>query len=51
MAYDPTGLYPMGFDPHSMHSSGTYMDPTNMYVPQPIPSATEVRKFLFNQSK
>jgi hypothetical protein len=41
MPYDPTGLYPMGYDPHSMHSAA-YVDPTNMYLPQPIPNATEV---------
>jgi len=41
MPYDPTGLYPMGYDPHSMHSAA-YVDPTNMYLPQPIQNATEV---------
>jgi hypothetical protein len=40
MVYDPTSIYPMGYDAHSMHS-GTYVDPTNMYLSQPIQNATE----------
>jgi hypothetical protein len=40
MVYDPTSLYPMGYDPHSMHS-GPYVDPTNMYLPQPSLSISQ----------
>jgi hypothetical protein len=46
MVYDPTGLYPMGYDPHSMHT-GAYGDPTNMYLSQPIQNATEVNSKFF----
>jgi hypothetical protein len=44
MAYDPTGLYPMSYDPHSMPTamhSGTYGDPMNMYIPQPSSSISQ----------
>jgi hypothetical protein len=41
MVYDPIGLYPMGYDSHSMHS-GVYGDPTNMYLSQPSQNSTEV---------
>ena len=43
MAYDPTGMYSMGYDPHSMHGSA-YPDPTNMYFPQAVHNQTEVRR-------
>lgn len=43
MVYDPSGLYPMGYDPHSAHG-GAYPDPmNNMYFPQAMHNQTEVR--------
>lgn len=52
MIYDPTSLYPMGYDPHSMHSNA-YVDPTNMYLPQPFQNPTEVseKKFIPKKNK
>jgi hypothetical protein len=53
MVYDPTSLYPMGYDAHSMHS-GAYADPTNMYLPQapssmnPNPSEVKFDRILKN---
>jgi hypothetical protein len=47
MVYDPTSLYPMGYDSHSMHS-GVYVDPTNMYLSQPSQNTTEVN-LIFNK--
>ena len=41
MVYDPAGLYPMGYDPHSMHGV-PYTDPANMYYPHAAPNPTEV---------
>lgn len=41
MVYDPAGLYPMGYDPHGMHSA-PYTDPSNMYYPHAPPNPTEV---------
>ncbi|CAF4568983.1 unnamed protein product, partial [Rotaria magnacalcarata] len=38
MVYDPTGLYTMGYDSHSMHSAATYTEPMNVYLPQPSSS-------------
>jgi len=46
MVYDPTSLYPMGYDPHNMHSGG-YGDPTNMYLSQPLQNAAEVNKIFY----
>ena len=39
MGYDTSSYYPMGFDPHSMHGA-PYSDPTNMYLPTPVLSAS-----------
>jgi len=49
MVYDSTSLYPMGYDPHSMHS-GPYVDPTNMYLQQPslsMPQNAAEVNFIF----
>lgn len=50
MMYDSTTMYPMGYDPHTIHP-GTYVaDPTNMYLPQPSQNPSEVKSIIFKRN-